>query len=182
MHQVIITGKPGAGKTTLLNELKTHGYKTISCDKVVDDLYQVNHDGFKVIKKVLGPKFVNESGVNKSALWTAIINQKLTIDVLNKLIHPLINKQLQLLSFDFCECPIIGSPYLDHNRFVTIKLDVSDDVAMERIMKHKHVSATKAQKIINLFQDNIKTSVVFNTTGGINKTLVQKVINYYQSL
>ncbi len=182
MKQLIITGKPGAGKTTLLNLLGEQGFKIISCDKIVEDLYKFNRQGFKVIKKYLGNKFINNNGVNKKALWEAIKNHEIKINDLNKLIHPLIYQQLQIVQFDFCECPIIGSPFLDHKKFTILKLDVDDKIAINRLMKRKKINKIEAKQLINLFQNNIKVKATFNTNNNINDLFVKKVINFYQSL
>lgn len=182
MQQIIITGKPGAGKTTLLNRLKAHGFKTIDCDSIVSNLYKLAAPGYKVIKAHWGNQFINKKGVNKSALWEALTSQKISIEDLNKLIHPLINQQLQKAKFDFCECPIIGSLFLDKNKFKIIKLEADNDIAVARIMQRKDISYQKAQQIINLFCDNIKTNATFDTSNEIDETFVQKVINYCQSL
>lgn len=182
MHQIIITGKPGVGKTTLLNALKDRGFKTISCDTIVNNLYQFAHPGYQIIKTHWEGKYTNQKGVDKKKLWNALNNQEIVIEDLNKLIHPLINNELQRKQFDFCECPIIGSEFLNKDKFKIIKLVVSDEIAIARIIKSKKISYDHAVKVVNLFRDNVKTNATFNTSNEIGETFVQKVINYCQSL
>lgn len=109
-------------------------------------------------------------------------NNEIKIIDLNALIHPLINEELQKAQFDFCECPIIGSPFLNDTPFKIIKLDVADEIAINRIMKRNSITFHRANEIVNLFYDDAKTNATFSTSNEIDEAFVQKVINYCQSL
>jgi len=81
-----ITGPISSGKSTLLNELKKKGYKTFSADEAVNDLY--DDLSFKLELQRL---FKVDT---KEEIKTLIKKDKSVIDKLNKLIHPLVKKEI----------------------------------------------------------------------------------------
>lgn len=95
--KICITGKPGSGKSLAIEYIKSAGYNTWVADEYVHEIYKVNKEGYKAIKKAFGPKFVNKKEVDRKALGQLVFTDKKALVKLNNLINPLIVKAIKKL-------------------------------------------------------------------------------------
>lgn len=96
--KICITGKPCSGKTLAISYIKNAGYNTWIADDFVRKIYQKNKPGYNLIKKHFGLKFVTKNEVNRKALGSLVFNNKKALEKLNKLINPLIKKEINKLN------------------------------------------------------------------------------------
>lgn len=82
-----ITGPTSVGKSTALNELKKLGYRIYSSDEEVSKLY-LNKDFKKQLIKLFNV-------YNKEEVRNIVSKDKNKLETLNKLIHPIIKKQIK---------------------------------------------------------------------------------------
>ncbi|QSF13483.1 dephospho-CoA kinase [Mycoplasma sp. Mirounga ES2805-ORL] len=106
---IAIIGKIAVGKTTFLRELEKTGSKIFISDEFVNSIYKKGQDGYKLIKDKLGKCFVDEYCVNKKVLVNWLNKDKANFNLLEKIIYPLIEKELIDTKYDFVELPNLNS-------------------------------------------------------------------------
>ena len=73
-RRVGIIGMPGCGKSAVLADLARRGHPTWSADACVAELYQPGHDGWELLRRRFGTRFVpsDSAPVDKAALLEAM--------------------------------------------------------------------------------------------------------------
>ena len=96
-QRVGLTGMPGCGKSLFLGELAGQGLPTWSADKAVAELYQPGRDGWEVLRRNFGDRFIPdpEGPVDKRALLNALRETPRLRRELEALIHPLARHHLE---------------------------------------------------------------------------------------
>ncbi len=96
-QRVIIVGSPGSGKSEVLNVLGETGAKVWSADNEVARLYEQGGDGWDLLRKRFGDRFVpsKESDVDKGALFAAMVEDEYVRHEVEHLIHPLVQAGLE---------------------------------------------------------------------------------------
>ncbi len=92
--KICITGKPCSGKTLAVSYIKKAGYNTWIADEFIRKIYLKNKPVYNLIKKHFGSKFINQNEVNRKALGRLVFNNKKALEKLNKLMNPLIKKEI----------------------------------------------------------------------------------------
>ena len=91
MKKICITGSLASGKTTASKILSLRRGPLFSADEVVKKLYKQNH-----FKQLILKKFKIKSNQNiKIYLRNKIITNKFFISKLEKIIHPIVRKEMQ---------------------------------------------------------------------------------------
>ena len=96
MQRIIVTGSPGGGKSTLTKALAETGLPFWSADEAVRKLYENGADGWYLLQRRFGRRFVpgNGAGVDKKALFTAMLESETLRLEVEHLIHPLVKNDL----------------------------------------------------------------------------------------
>lgn len=91
-QRVVLTGTPGCGKSTVLRLLAAEGVPVWSADAVVARLYRPGEDGWLLVRRRFGDRFLaGEDGpVDHAALAAALMEDAGLRRELEHLIHPLV--------------------------------------------------------------------------------------------
>ncbi len=95
---ICITGFVGEGKTTATNFYTSLGYETFNTDKWVHKIYLKNNEGYKLILKLFGKKYVNDKEVDRKQLKELILSNKNAKYLLEKNVNQLIYKRIKSLA------------------------------------------------------------------------------------
>jgi len=187
MIKIGITGSIASGKTTASKILSYKKGPLFSADKVVKSLYKKNN-----FKKLLAKKFNIEKKFNlKYLLKRKILNNKINIKILEKIIHPLVRKEMKKFSREqrnkktlFYEIPLLVESklmkYFDILIFIKAKKKVrlnrfklkGGDEKLFNILNNKQLPDSKKIK----FCDNV---VVNEKNLNILKKNLLSIINIY---
>lgn len=146
-----VTGVMGSGKSRLCRFLKKEfGFYWIEADRIVHLLYKAGQPGYFRIKKYFGKKFVSKKEVKRDLLRKFVFKNPHKLDVLNKVIHPLVmqevnKKIIQLKRLYKGKKPLfvcIEAIYFETfnlGKFVDrlIVVDADDDKIFEHVKKRK---------------------------------------------
>ncbi len=81
----------GSGKTEAAKYLESRGFLYISADKIVDELYEKNGEGYKKLHNFFGEEFFYKNGqINKKKLAKFVFSDVNKLRILNGLIHPIV--------------------------------------------------------------------------------------------
>lgn len=109
---IAIIGKLGVGKTTFCKKLIEKGFSVFNCDDFVQESYLKGNDCYKEIKRQIGDFLCDEKGVSKSKIKTWIAQNPYNIDILEKVIFPIVYEAIKIGKFDFVEIPkLVGKNY-----------------------------------------------------------------------
>jgi len=90
-----LTGGIGSGKSTVANEFKKMGITIIDTDEIARKVVRQKSSALKQIRQKLGNEIINSDGsLNRSALRDIIFSKPPLKKWLEKLLHPLIAKQM----------------------------------------------------------------------------------------
>ncbi|MCL1889708.1 MAG: dephospho-CoA kinase [Desulfovibrionaceae bacterium] len=97
LQRLVITGNPGCGKSSLLKILRNRGLPVWSADQSVARLYEPGADGWRIIRKRFGNRFIPEQAesgsvplIDKKALFAAMAADQTLRREVEGLIHPLV--------------------------------------------------------------------------------------------
>lgn len=158
-----VTGVIGSGKTTFCRFLQRQfGFYWISADKIVHNLYLAGEEGYKRIYKHFGEKFIGKKCVNRNRLREFILKNPAKLKLLNSLIHPLVNKEVnkkivraERLSkgksqiFVCLEAIDFDRKYLGKIVDQVVKLDAPDKIIFKRLKK-RNLPEGELKKILKL--------------------------------
>lgn len=93
-----VTGIMSSGKSSFCRALGQIGFQIISSDDLVTNLYKKNSEGAKILAKLKNKDLVNKEGeVDKSKLRALMFSDKAFREKIEKLIHPIIIKEIKEL-------------------------------------------------------------------------------------
>lgn len=145
-----ITGRIASGKSSVLQIFKENGIKAISSDDIVNQLYEKPEVVTKVAN-TFGLTFKNK--VDKNELRKYLSIHKDEIKKLNKLIHPLVKKEIEVfIKKEKSGLIAIEVPLLFESKFESmfdyiIAVDVSLDIQMKRLKERNPSSSEELKQI-----------------------------------
>ena len=184
-----IFGKSGSGKSTVLEEFNKLGCTTISADKIVHDLYLKDE-----VKDIIIKEFkLNKNEDFISSLRNYLTTHKDDIKKINKIIHPLVRKQInKQMNEDtkelvFAEVPLLFEADMEYDFDFLIAIDVNEEIQLERLLKRNKATALDIKKInsYSKFDKNKeKADFVINNNHGLSnlKSQIKQIINKLRSL
>ena len=186
---VAIYGKIAAGKSTVLDTFKENGYFTISSDQIVLDLYK-KKEVVDLINKQFNLNF--ESEVDKNILRDAVKDNPKAIKQLDKIVHPLVKKEIVSIIKNIksrlivIEVPLLYESKIDNLFDVIIAVDISSKKQKQLLMSRDEKNAEALLKINANHQFEIykiKADYLITNDAGLNdlKNKTQKIINELQS-
>ncbi len=148
MIKIGITGSIASGKTTAARIFAGKRYPLFNADKEVKDFYNQKHFKSKISKK-----FKIQSTKNiKSKIKKIIINNKVLIKDVEKIIHPLVRRKIKIFikknkkkKFIFFEIPLLIESKLMKDYDVIIFINSKKKIRLKRYLKKG-----RDKKIFNL--------------------------------
>ena len=131
-----ITGSIASGKTTVAHLMARKKYPLFSADKVVSNLYKK-----KDFIKVLVKKFkLNQNKKIKEQIKLVLEKNKNSLHKLEKIIHPLIRKEMKIFlqkknKLLFLEIPLLIESKLDKYFDKVIFVDAKKKIRFKRYLK-----------------------------------------------
>lgn len=95
MITVGLTGVFGSGKSTVLSMFKRLGAVTLDSDAIVHEELKCNKALSKKIASLFGPDILKGGCVRRRILAALVFGNRLDLDRLNRLIHPLVKERIQ---------------------------------------------------------------------------------------
>jgi dephospho-CoA kinase len=147
MIKVGILGSVGSGKSFVANIFKDLGFNIFSADKVVSQIYERNKNINKKISKFFKLK-IYQGRINKNELRGSLKKNPKNFKYLNKIIHPIVRKQLILFlsKYKKNKLVILDIPLLVENKmfnFVDIFIFVKTKPAIFKIRIKKRRNLDK---------------------------------------
>lgn len=144
---IAIIGKMGVGKTKFINSLNKK-YKIFISDDFITQIYKKNEIGYFLIKKNIGSFVLNESGVDKAKLFLWLKKDKKHWILLEKLIYPILKKELENGDYDFVEIPKLKSENFDFSSLFSLILCLSTTAEKhKKNLKKRNVDNSKINAI-----------------------------------
>ena len=186
-----ITGSIGMGKTTVSNMFKILKIPVFDSDQKVREILEQNHNVIEKISKIWPDSVLSnqkQKKINKEALSSNIFKSKEERKKLEKIIHPLVNKEKILFLNKSKKSPIIGldTPLLyetgmDKNCDYVFLVNTSKKNQKKRVLMRPNMTEKKFNMINNAqwsFKKKIKRKpFIINTSFG--KTVTFFVVMFY---
>jgi dephospho-CoA kinase len=172
-----VCGKIASGKSNVLKILRKHGWVTVDADKIVHGLYEDGEPGQRMICDFFGEEFVKKDGsVDRVRLRKVVFNNVKKLEILNKLIHPLVFAEIfKILSSVGCDKKVaLESIYFkDVDRILLVDRSVSK--IKKELINKRGLTPKMADAIlrIQVLPKNFDLKIVNNST---LKALEKKVI------
>ena len=151
MNKIVLVGMPGSGKTEIISKLKKD-FKTLVVDEYVNEIYKKNGIAYKKIVEQFGKEVSNNQGIDKIKLSKLVLNNKNNLEILNSIVHPLIQDEISK-DYQIVELPIINSKYINYKFDKYIKLTDSREVCKSRLIEKRNIDHTKVDLILDLYTE-----------------------------
>ncbi len=184
-----ITGGIASGKSTVVEFLSNNKYSIIDADKIARQVVEIGTVGIREIEKSFGKSIINKDlSLNRKALRNIVFNDKLKLEILNKITHPLIieeiEKQIQYFrkcdneKVVFLDCPLLFEMKLQYltDKVWLVSTTLENQIA--RIIKRDNVEISEASKIISYqmpLNEKIEKSDIVIENNETKKELLEKI-------
>ena len=183
-----LTGKIASGKSSALSLFSSLGADTLSSDAIVNDLYQ-KIEVTNLIEKNLGIKFSTEF-VNKDELRNHILLNPKDKKKLEKLIHPLVEKEIVTFlehskkDIRVIEVPLLFEAHLDHYFDSIVVIDIDEKHQLERLLSRDKEKAIYLQEINknNKIDENINKARFIISNNSTKQTFEKEIKRVYSTL
>ena len=188
MIKVGILGGVGSGKSFVANIFKDLGFNIFSADKVVSQIYERNKNLNKKISKSFKLKLY-QGRINKNELRDSLKKNPKNFKYLNKIIHPIVRKQLILFlsKYKKNKLVILDIPLLIENKMfnfvdIFILVKTKPNIFKIRIKKRRNLDKQFLKLLENQQADEkIKKSyadfTIDNSTKEKVKLQVKKILD-----
>lgn len=178
-----ITGPIGSGKSTVLNYFEKKGYEVVSCDEIVNDLYQDPLFVKKIIK-LFGSKIIRNGVVDKQLIRLMISNDKALHSALEDLIFPIVEekivKEISLKNNLVIEVPLLFKAHYQYLFKKIFFIDSPKSILQERLKNRNYKNIDQAIDLYyknNSFNQNENVIRIENDTNSI-EDLERKIDKY----
>jgi dephospho-CoA kinase len=103
---VAITGGIGAGKSEALNAFARHGAATLTSDEIVHHLLRRDDLKSKIVGQMGNGVLAPDGEIDRGALATVVFNDRVALDWLEKLLHPLVSAEYLKWRDDLAALPV----------------------------------------------------------------------------
>src|SRR5210317_1088652 len=141
MIRIALVGSIGSGKTFISS---LFGYPVFNADQSVSKIYSNNKKIFYKLKKRL-PKFFTYPPIKKEELIKAIVKNKNNLNIISKIVHPEVRKDLRkfIKKYNKKKAIVLDIPLLLENKLnkkkdVIIFVKSSNKEALKRLKKRKN--------------------------------------------
>ena len=173
-----ITGFIGSGKTVVAEMFQGLGAEYIDADAVVHELYKPDQPGARKIRDFFGEEFLTSGGsVNRKKLANVVFNNLKKLEILNKLIHPLVTNEIQKMidksekDLIVIEAMAFEEKFLGRLIDYLIWVECDEKVIFERTYKDRKMSRERLSKVISSQKKPKKIDYVVDKSSTLNKVL-----------
>jgi len=179
MVRIALVGSIGSGKTFISN---LFGYPVFNADESVSKIYSNNRKIFYKLKKKL-PKFFTNPPVKKEELIKAIIENKNSLNIISKIVHPEVRKNLQKFNKKkkkkkaiVLDIPLLLENKLNRKKDIIIFIQSSNKEVLKRLKKRKNFNNLVFQQLkkIQLPLDIKKNNSHYVIKNNFKKDFVRK--------
>ena len=149
MIRIGILGDIGAGKSFVA---KNFSYTTFNADQEVAKLYASNKKIFNKLKKKL-PKFIHSFPIDKKEITNAILTNKKNLDIIIKIIHLEIRKELSIFLKEnrkekiiILDVPLLLENKINNKKDILIFVDSKKKQILKRLKKRKNFNEILLRK------------------------------------
>ncbi len=161
MISIGITGPSGAGKSEFSSFLKENGLKVINCDELAKTIRD-KKETFNKLKKIFPANCFdfNENKIINKNLGYLVFNSEKELSKLNKIMFPLLIKEVKkLIKENKTDIIIFDMPILFESKSYkfldkVVLVDADRDIRLKRLINGRKISSEIAKKQI----DSIKIS------------------------
>tara|TARA_E500000178_G_scaffold238520_1_gene234978 strand:+ start:786 stop:1358 length:573 start_codon:yes stop_codon:yes gene_type:complete len=153
MKRIALVGDIGSGKTFISNLFR---YPVFNADLVVSNLYKKDKFLFKKIKKRF-PDNVRNFPLRKEELLQIIFQNKKNLNVLGKIIHPIVRKKMENFfktnkkkKFLVLDVPLYLENRLNKKKDIIIFVEADKKKIKQKLDKRKNINF----KLINILRRN----------------------------
>ena len=153
MRRIALVGDIGSGKTFISNLFK---YPIFNADLIVSNLYKKDKFLFRKIKKKF-PDKVTSFPLKKEELLKIIFQNKKNLNVLGKIIHPIVRKKMKNFFkankkkiFVVLDVPLFLENKLNSKKDIIIFLEADKKKIKKKLNKRKNINL----KLINILKRN----------------------------
>ena len=181
MIKIAILGDIGAGKSFVASKFNL---PVFNADKEVQKIYKYNKSVYVSLKKLF-PKNISKFPINKKELINIIINNKVNINLIGKIIHPIVSSKLKLFIKKrskkrgvILDIPLLVENKLTDKKTVMIYVDSKKRDIVKKLYKRKNFNKKiykimkNKQKSLN-YKKKISRFIIYNN---FNKTHVMNQI------
>jgi dephospho-CoA kinase len=158
-----ITGGIGSGKSEVSKMLARRGFKIYNADQIAKNLYISNKSLANKIVKYFGKDVLNYKGkINLSKLKELIFSSKKNYEAINKIVHPVVIKQLRddikksNYEIAIIEAALIFESGLDKYLDMVIMVYANKKSRVERLMIRDESTRREILDIMDLQMDEKK--------------------------
>src|SRR5210317_1631112 len=150
MIRIALVGSIGSGKTFISN---LFGYPVFNADESVSKIYSTNKKIFYKLNKKLH-KFFTEQPVKKKELIKAILENKNSLNIISKIVHPEVRKDLQKFMKKHnkkkaivLDIPLLFENKLNKKKDVIIYIQSPNYEVLKRLKKRKNFNNLVFKKL-----------------------------------
>ena len=182
MRRIGILGDIGSGKSYIAN---IFGYPVFNADQEVGKIYKKNKKVFLKLKKIL-PKYITKFPINKIEISNAILDNKLNLKKIIKIVHFEIRKKMKFFleknkhrKFVILDIPLLLENKINKKDDILIFIHSKKSDILERLKKRKNFNKNIYNnfKKLQLPLDYKKKKSNFIIRNNFKKTSIRKQIN-----
>ncbi|MCR5349785.1 MAG: dephospho-CoA kinase [Acholeplasmatales bacterium] len=193
MKKVIgITGGIASGKSNVCNIISNLGYVVINCDKITNDLSEIDGPIYKAIIKEFGEEYLTfDMKLDKKKLAKYIFHDNDAKERLNSVTHPIIIDEVKRLltlvddGLVFVEAPLLYEAKIEDMFDKVICVFLKKKIQVERLMAREGIdedyALAKIHSQMDLYMKKELADYVIDSKGSFDETKSQ-VINIINEL
>lgn len=200
MITVGLTGQSGSGKTTISKIFEECGFTVINADKIAASVMEKGHPCLDETVRCFGKNILNpDLSLNRKKLAEIVFSDKSSLDMLNMITYPHINKSvLEMLNIyekNGIKFVLLDAPTLfesGEDKFCDIIVSAFADISLrrERITKRDNISDLAAEKRFGSQQSTeffvqnshyiIENNCSLNDLSARTKEIIKEITEKYQ--
>lgn len=150
MIRIALVGSIGSGKTFIAN---LFGYPVFNADESVSKIYSNNKKIFYKLKKKL-PKSFTDPPIKKEELIKAIVKNKNSLNIISKIVHPEVRKDLKKFikkhnkkKAIVLDIPLLFENKLNKKKDIIIFVQSTNTEVVKRLKKRKNFNNLVFQQL-----------------------------------
>ena len=159
MRRIALVGDIGSGKTFFS---KLFGYPIFNADLVVSNLYKKDKSLFRKIKKKF-PDKISNFPLKKAELFKIILQKQKNLNVLGKIIHPMVRKQMKNFfkinkkkKFIVLDVPLFLENRLNKKKDIIIFVEADKKKIKQKLNNRKNINP----KLIRILKRNQLSAIL----------------------
>lgn len=182
-----LTGGIGSGKTTVAGYFRAKGIPVYIADEQARRITDLP-ETLTMIKDSFGDAVIESSKLNREKLAQIVFTDRKKLELLNSIIHPLVNRDFEIWLSKFTDAPLIikeaailfeSGKHKDCDYVITVTAPLEDRIA--RVLKRDNTTREHIiNRIDNQWSDEKLTSksdfVIKNTDPAFAKEQVEKIL------